>query len=69
MLVVASYRYGVASYRYGKDVCAEVSLRRYGCEPTAIGGQLCVHMGLFGAKRKGDGMMGRSLNKKVGVMA
>ena len=37
---------------YGKDVCADVSLRRYVSEPTAIGGQLCVHMGLSGRNGK-----------------
>jgi hypothetical protein len=37
---------------YGKDVCADASLRRYVCEPTAIGGQLCVHMGLSGRNEK-----------------
>ena len=37
---------------YGKDVSADVSLRRYVCEPTGIGGQLCVHMGLAGRNAK-----------------
>jgi hypothetical protein len=37
---------------YGKDVSADVSLRRYVCEATGIGGQVCVHMGLSGRNAK-----------------
>ncbi len=37
---------------YVKDVCADVSLRRYVYVPTAIGGQLCVYMGLSGRNEK-----------------
>ena len=37
---------------YGKDVSADVSLRRYVCETTGIGGQVCVHMGLSGRNAK-----------------
>ena len=37
---------------YGKDVSADVSLRRYVSQPTGFGGQLCVHMGLAGRNAK-----------------
>ena len=57
MLVVASYRHGLClqcgtACMYVKDVCADVSLRRYVCEATGIGGQVCVHMGLSGRNAK-----------------
>jgi hypothetical protein len=47
---------------YVKEVCADVALRRSVCVPTAIWvAAVCAH-GSVRPKRKGDAMMGRSLN-------